>query len=459
MIFRLRNVLWFLALAIIISMSVDANSQGQESPELYDGLRLFGKAFSMIHTQYVEEIPAKTLVYGAIDGMLKSLGDAHTRFLTPELFKEMKVETEGSFSGLGIVIGIKQDTLTVISPIEGTPADLAGIKAGDYIIEIDGTSTKNLSLPEAVQKLRGPQGSQVVITIKRDGIEEPFKVTLTRAIIEVHSVKSDIIQQNIGYIRITNFTQKTPKEFEDALVKLEKKGMKNLIIDLRNDPGGLLESAIDVTNNLLAKNSLIVSIAGRQKEMNREFRTTGNGLYLDNQIIVLLNEGSASASEILAGAIKDNKRGLLLGVKSYGKGSVQTLLPLPDGSGIALTTAKYFTPSGVCIHGKGIVPDVIVEMPEITPRDQEMWRKLEDSSYLKEFAKEHPAYTDEDIKKLQGSLVKNGIELSEMIIRRAVNIETSRRNVDKEIVCDLKCDPQLQRAVDILIATEILQHK
>ncbi|MDI6780554.1 MAG: S41 family peptidase [bacterium] len=459
MIFRLRNVLWFLALAIIISMSVDANSQGQESPELYDGLRLFGKAFSLIHTQYVEEIPAKTMVYGAIDGMLKSLGDAHTRFLTPELFKEMKVETEGSFSGLGIVIGIKQENLTVISPIEGTPADLAGIKAGDYIIEINGTSTKNLSLHEAVQKLRGPQGSQVVITIKRDGVEEPFKVTLTRAIIEVHSVKSAIIQQDIGYIRITNFTQKTPKEFEDALVKLEKKGMKNLIIDLRNDPGGLLESAIDVANNLLAKNSLIVSIAGRQQEMNREFRTTGKGLYLDNQIIVLLNEGSASASEILAGAIKDNKRGLLLGVKSYGKGSVQTLLPLPDGSGIALTTAKYFTPSGVCIHGKGIVPDVIVEMPEITSKDQEMWLKLEDSPYLKEFAKGHPAYTDEDIKTLQGSLAKGGIELSGLIIRRAVNIEIGRLNVDKEIVCDLKCDPQLQRAVDILIATRILQHK
>jgi carboxyl-terminal processing protease len=440
-------------------MSVDANSQGQESPELYDGLRLFGKAFSLIHTQYVEDIPAKTLVYGAIDGMLKSLGDVHTRFLTSEAFKEMKVETEGSFSGLGIVIGMKQDNLMVISPIEGTPADLAGIKAGDYIIEINGTSTKNLSLPEAVQKLRGPQGSQVIITIKRDGIEEPFKVTITRAIIEVSSVKSDIIQEDIGYIRITNFTQKTPKEFEDALVKLGKKGMKNLIIDLRNDPGGLLESAIDVADNLLSKNALIVSIAGRQKDMNREFRTTGKGLYLDNQIIVLLNEGSASASEILAGAIKDNKRGLLLGVKSYGKGSVQTLLQLPDGSGIALTTAKYFTPSGVCIHGKGIVPDVIVDMPEITSKDQEMWRKLEDSPYLKEFAKGHSIYTDEDIKNLQGSLAKNGIELSGMIIRRAVNIEISRTNIDKEIVCDLKCDPQLQRAVDILIATKILQHK
>ncbi len=458
MILRLKNVLWFLAVAIIISMSVDANSQGQESPELYDGLRLFSKAFSMIHTQYVEDVPAKTLVYGAIDGMLKSLGDIHTRFLTPEAFKEMKVETEGSFSGLGIVIGIKQDILTVISPIEDTPADLAGIKAGDYIIEINGTSTKNLSLPEAVQKLRGPQGSQVIITIKRDGVEEPFKVTLTRAIIEVHSVKSAIMQQDIGYIRITNFTQKTPKEFEDALVKLQKNGMKSLIIDLRNDPGGLLESAIDVADNLLSKNSLVVSIAGRQKE-NMEFRTTGKGLYLDDQIIVLLNEGSASASEILAGAIKDNKRGLLLGVKSYGKGSVQTLLSLPDGSGIALTTAKYFTPSGVCIHGKGIVPDVIVEMPKITSKDQEMWLKLEDSLCLKEFAKTHSVYTDKDIENLQESLAKNEIELSEMIIRRAANIEISRCNVDKEIVYDLKCDPQLQHAVDILIATNILQHK
>lgn len=459
MILRLRNVMWFLAVAIIVSMSVDANSQGQESTEVFDGLRLFGKAFSLIHAQYVEDMPAKTLVYGAIDGMLKSLGDVHTRFLTPEAFKEMKVETEGSFSGLGIVIGIKQDNLAVISPIEGTPADLAGIKAGDYIIEINGTSTKNLSLHEAVQKLRGPQGSQVVITIKRDGVEEPFKVTITRAIIEVASVKSDIIQQDIGYIRITNFTQKTPKELEDALVKLGKKGMKNLIIDLRNDPGGLLESAIDVVNNFLPKNALIVSIAGKQKEMNREFRTTINGSYLDNQIIVLLNEGSASASEIVAGAIKDNKRGLLLGVKSYGKGSVQTLIPLPDGSGIALTTAKYFTPSGVCIHGKGITPDVIVEMPEITPKDQEMWLKLENSSYLKEFAKRHPTYTDEDIKALQGSLTKNGIELSGIIVRRAVNIEIGRINGGKEIVCDLKCDPQLQRAVDILIATKLLQYK
>ncbi|MBI4777930.1 hypothetical protein HY792_03290, partial [Candidatus Desantisbacteria bacterium] len=278
-------------------------------------------------------------------------------------------------------------------------------------------------------------------------------------VIEVPSVKSDIACQDIGYIRITNFTQKTPKEFEDALVKLEKKGMQNLIIDLRNDPGGLLESAIDVANNLLSENALIVSIAGRQQEMNKEFRVTGNGLYRNNPIIVLLNEGSASASEIVAGAIKDNKRGLTLGVKSYGKGSVQTVLPLSDGSGIALTTAKYFTPSGVCIHGKGIVPDVIVEMPEITSKDQEMWLKLDDSTSLKEFAKEHSTYTDEDIKNLQKSLAKNGIELSEIILRRAVNIEIGRLNVGKEIVCDLKCDSQLQRAVDILVATKLLQHK
>jgi len=456
---RLKNVLWFLALAIIVSMSVDANSQGQESPELYDGLRLFGKAFSIVHNQYVEDVKTKTLVYGAIDGMLKSLGDPHTRFMTPEVFKEMKVETEGSFSGLGIVIGLKQDNLMVISPIEGTPAYLAGIKAGDYITEIDGTSTKNISLVEAVQKLRGKQGTQVIITIKRDGVENPFKVTINRAIIEIHSVKSDVIQTDVGYIRITNFNQNTAQEFTDSLVKLQKRGIRSLVIDLRNDPGGLLESAIDVSDNLLSKNSLIVSIAGRQQEMNREFRTTGKGLYLDNPIIVLLNEGSASASEILAGAIKDNKRGLTIGVKSYGKGSVQTVLPLPDGSGIALTTAKYFTPSGVCIHGKGIIPDIIVEMPEITPKDQEMWLKLDDSQYLKDFAKGRSSYTDEDIKNLQQTLSKNKIELSEMILRRAINIEIGRLNGGKEIVCDLKCDPQLQRAVDIMIATKILQHK
>ncbi|OIP38169.1 hypothetical protein AUJ95_07030 [Candidatus Desantisbacteria bacterium CG2_30_40_21] len=456
---RLKNVLWFLALAIIVSMSVDANSQGQESSELYDGLRLFGKAFSIVHNQYVEDVKTKTLVYGAIDGMLKSLGDPHTRFMTPEVFKEMKVETEGSFSGLGIVIGLKQDNLMVISPIEGTPAYLAGIKAGDYITEIDGTSTKNISLVEAVQKLRGKQGTQVIITIKRDGVENPFKVTINRAIIEIHSVKSDVIQTDVGYIRITNFNQNTAQEFTDSLVKLQKRGIRSLVIDLRNDPGGLLESAIDVSDNLLSKNSLIVSIAGRQQEMNREFRTTGKGLYLDNPIIVLLNEGSASASEILAGAIKDNKRGLTIGVKSYGKGSVQTVLPLPDGSGIALTTAKYFTPSGVCIHGKGIIPDIIVEMPEITPKDQEMWLKLDDSQYLKDFAKGRSSYTDEDIKNLQQTLSKNKIELSEMILRRAINIEIGRLNGGKEIVCDLKCDPQLQRAVDIMIATKILQHK
>ena len=456
---RLKNVLWFLALAIIVSMSVDANSQGQESSELYDGLRLFGKAFSIVHNQYVEDVKTKTLVYGAIDGMLKSLGDPHTRFMTPEVFKEMKVETEGSFSGLGIVIGLKQDNLMVISPIEGTPAYSAGIKVGDYITEIDGTSTKNISLVEAVQKLRGKQGTQVIITIKRDGVENPFKVTINRAIIEIHSVKSDVIQTDVGYIRITNFNQTTAQEFTDSLVKLQKRGIRSLVIDLRNDPGGLLESAIDVSDNLLSKNSLIVSIAGRQQEMNREFRTTGKGLYLDNPIIVLLNEGSASASEILAGAIKDNKRGLTIGVKSYGKGSVQTVLPLPDGSGIALTTAKYFTPSGVCIHGKGIIPDIIVEMPEITPKDQEMWLKLDDSQYLKDFAKGRSSYTDEDIKNLQQTLSKNKIELSEMILRRAINIEIGRLNGGKEIVCDLKCDPQLQRAVDIMIATKILQHK
>jgi carboxyl-terminal processing protease len=435
------------------------NSQGSERTEVYEGLQLFGKAFSLIRTQYVEKVDTKKLIYGAIEGMLNSLGDTHTRFLRPEVYKEMKVETEGSFSGLGIVIGIKHNKLMVISPIEGTPADLAGVKAGDHIMEIDGVTTKNITLFDAVHKLRGPEGTKVTITIKREGVDKPFKITITRGVIQIKSVKFDVIEPDIGYLRITNFNQKTPREVREALLALEKRGIKSLILDLRNDPGGLLESAVKVADDILPENTLIVSISGRRPEMNKKFHTTQKGLHVNYPLVVLINEGSASASEILAGAIKDNKRGLIMGVKSFGKGSVQTLLPLPDNSGIALTTAKYYTPSGVCIHEKGILPDVTVEMPKITAKDQQMWRKLEDSKYLREFAKKYinKKYTDEEIKEFQQFLKEKNIELNEIILRKAVNIEIGRINGGREIVYDLKCDPQLQRAVDILIATRILQ--
>lgn len=497
-----KRVLWIIAVVLLASLSFGNRFYGLASTNnnkgIYEGLKLFTRTLSIVQNQYVdiEKVNQEKLIYGAIKGMLESLGDPHTRFMSPDVYKEMKVETEGAFGGVGIVIGIKEHQLTVISPIEDTPAAIVGMKAGDEIIEINGENTKDITLFDAVAKLRGAKGTQVTIMVRREGIKEPISFTITRDIIEIKSVKYDTIQGHIGYIRITNFNQNTASELKKAISKLKENTMDSLILDLRNNPGGLLDSAIAVASEFLSPGMLIVSTKGRTPEMNIDYITSKNGNFVDCPLVVLVNGGSASASEIVSGAIQDPQykkylisdqneylklkekkdvvieeigagkwsikekvgapRGVVLGEKSFGKGSVQTVIPVSEDCGIALTTAKYYTPSGRSIHGKGIIPDIIAKPYELTTQESEMIDKLYESDYIKKFIQSNPAYTEENLTEFVEKLAKQGINLNRAIIQRSIEVEKRRIEGKGELIYDIATDPQLQRAVDVLVASQII---
>ncbi|MCD6412790.1 MAG: S41 family peptidase [Elusimicrobia bacterium] len=328
----------------------------------YEDLKLFNDVLSQIRTNYVEEKKTSDLIDGAINGMVHTL-DPFSQYLRPESAKLLKSETKGEFGGLGIRITIKDKILTVITPLPGTPAFKMGILPGDKIIKIEGTSTEGISLMEAVKKLRGKPGTKVTITIARD--KETKDITITRGIIKIESVPKDqatLLDYGIGYIKITEFSITTAADFRREYNLLESEGMKALILDLRNNPGGLLQSAVDIAKQFLAKDQLVVYTKGRRQNSNFKFYADKD-YHTKIPLVVLVNHGSASGSEIVAGAIKDWKRGILLGEKTFGKGSVQSLINLSDGSELRLTTAKYYTPSGVCIHEKGIKPDIEVKIP------------------------------------------------------------------------------------------------
>ncbi|MBI3610547.1 MAG: S41 family peptidase [Nitrospirae bacterium] len=329
--------------------------------ETYEELKIFAEVLSVIQKNYVEESKSRDLVYGAIRGMLNTL-DPHSAFMSPEAYKEMQVDTRGEFGGLGIQIGIKDNRLTVIAPIEGTPADRAGIHAGDFIIKVNEESTKEMTLMEAVQKMRGPKGTKVALTIQREGTEEPLVFNLIREVIKIDSVKSKMLENHIGYVRVSQFQEMTAKDLTAALKKLKEGGMQSVVLDLRNNPGGLLTSAVETTELFIPPGKTVVSIKGRDPKKEKDEYLSGNKNPYDNYpMIVLVNEGSASASEIVSGALQDWSRAMILGTQTFGKGSVQTILQLSDGSGLRLTTAKYYTPKGRSIQNIGITPDIIVK--------------------------------------------------------------------------------------------------
>ena len=337
-------------------------STGCDESTTYKELKVFGEALHYIQSSYVEPVDPKKMVYGAIKGMVGEL-DPHSTFLTPDMFKEMQVETKGEFGGLGIEITIKDNKLTVISPIEGTPAYKAGVKAGDVIIAINGESTEGITLMEAVKKLRGPKGTKVTITIVRRGLKKPMDITITRAIIKVKSVKyrMEDPENKVGYIRIRAFQEKTDKDLEKALRSLEAQGVKALVLDLRNNPGGLLTQAVNVSDLFLPRGKLIVYTKGRTREDQMRFESQEKPILPPSvPMVVLVNAGSASASEIVAGALQDWHRAVIMGDRTFGKGSVQTIFPLSDGSALKLTTAEYYTPKGRSIQEEGIIPDVEV---------------------------------------------------------------------------------------------------
>jgi carboxyl-terminal processing protease len=349
---------------LTLSLGGTSASKATDPGATYEHLKLFTDVLAIIQNQYVEETEPREVIYGAVRGMLRAL-DPHSSFLDPESYREMQVETSGSFGGLGIEITIRDDQLTVVAPIEGTPAWRAGIQPGDRIIKIEGLATKDMTLPDAVKRMRGPRGSKVTITIMREGAKELQDFTIVREVIQVQSIRSQELERGYGYVRIRQFQERTARDLEGALDKFEKTGrLAGLILDLRNNPGGLLSAAVEVSEKFLGDGKLVVYTEGRVRNQNMRFVAHAKHAVTEVPLVVLVNQGSASASEIVAGAIQDHGRGVVLGQQTFGKGSVQTIIPLSDGSGLRLTTAKYFTPKGRSIHGKGIAPDIVIEPPK-----------------------------------------------------------------------------------------------
>jgi carboxyl-terminal processing protease len=397
--------------------TVNADSEG------YEELKVFSEALSIVRKNYVDEKTPKDLIYGAIKGMINSL-DPHSGFMTPEQYKEMQVDTKGEFGGLGIQIGIKEGMLTVIAPIDDTPAYRAGIKAGDKIIKINDEFTKDLSLQDAVTRMRGIPSTSVMITILREGWKETKDFTIVREIIKIKSVKSKLLEDGIGYLKVSQFQESTASDLSKAIVKLKEEGMSSLILDLRNNPGGLLNSAVEVTSLFVPSNKMVVFIKDKKGE-KVEYLSEKSDEDFSQQMIVIVNEGSASASEIVAGALKDWNRAVIIGTQTFGKGSVQSVIPLNDGSALRLTTSIYFTPKGTSIQTTGITPDIEVK-PEI-----------------QEGEKVRPVIREKDLK---GHLLNgNGEE----------NADVEEEIVPMEI--DEEKDIQLQRAIDLLKAWRVFK--
>lgn len=359
--------------------------------EGYENFKVFTEAHSIIKKTFVEEVKTKALVYGAIKGMLNSL-DPHSSFMTPEAYKEMMVDTKGEFGGLGIQIGVKDKLITVIAPIEDTPAYKAGIKAGDKIIKINDESSKDMGLEEAVNRMRGLKGTSVRITIVREELKEPKEFTIVRDIIKIKSVKSKLMEDNVGYVKLTQFQEQTAADLSVVLGKFSEAKVDAILLDLRNNPGGLLNSSVDVASQFLDSGKLVVYIKNRAGE-KVEYKTGGSRpSYNKPTLIVLVNQGSASASEIVAGALKDWHRAVILGNQTFGKGSVQSVIPLSDGSGLRITTARYYTPSGTSIQSTGIIPDIIVKLePKNGTKEHTVVREKDLERHLKNEQKEEDA--------------------------------------------------------------------
>lgn len=442
----------FILCGLLLFLCNTSASAASTNLTYFKSLDLIRKVLELIKSDYVEEnLDEQKLIYGAIEGMLKKLDDPYTRFMEPKVYKEMQVETHGEFGGLGIVISIKDRMLTVVSPIDDTPAARAGILAGDMIIKIDGKDVIDIALHDAVKLLRGPIGTKVTITVLREGQKDTQDYEIERQIIKLPSVKYWVIKPHIGYIRLTQFIQTSSEDLEKALIDLERNGARSIILDLRNNPGGLLNSAVEVGRKFIPKGD-IVSIRGRDGEEN-----TYSSFFKYHPLlplIVLINEGSASASEIVAGAVKDNKRGLLLGKKSFGKGSVQTVISLNDGSAMALTTALYYTPSGVNIHKTGIQPDIEVDLPKIEKEQQEEIKTAveKDQEYLMKLSN-----SSDTVELSSGTIIIHKDNNASETYKLSGFVEPpdslSRGKLQEFVINPY--DSQLQRAVDILKSAEV----
>jgi carboxyl-terminal processing protease len=381
-LFRSMPVLAFGALlgaSLTLGEGVLAGKNETETLPLED-LRTFTEIFAKIKNDYVEPIEDKALLENAIRGMLAGL-DPHSAYLVPEDYKELQAGTSGEFGGLGIEVGMEDGFVKVISPIDDTPADRAGVEAGDLVIRLDDTPVKGMALSDAVKIMRGKPGTDIVLTIVRDGEDAPLKITITRDVIRVTSVKSDMLDPGYGYVRISQFQSRTGDNLQEALAKLEDTAggpLKGLILDLRNNPGGVLSAAVSVSDAFL-KDGIIVYTEGRLDDAKLKFNAKPTDILDGAPMVVLVNGGSASASEIVAGALQDHHRAIIMGQKTFGKGSVQTILPMDNGSALKLTTAKYYTPSGVSIQAKGISPDIELENLSLADADAPVTTRIKEA--------------------------------------------------------------------------------
>ena len=351
----MRTIISFFFLILTTNLSLSANEES-----IYDKIDLFGEVLDKINKEYVEEVNQSAAMDAAINGVLQSL-DPYSAYMTPELFEEMQTETSGEFGGLGIEVGMEAGVVKVISPIDNSPAEQAGVKAGDYIVKINGVQVQGKTLTEAVELMRGPVGSPIEITIRRIGEKKSFVFEIIREIIEVKSVKSELIDDKVGYIRLTSFNENSADQIKDIVKKFKKENnIDKYILDLRNNPGGLLSQAIRISDFFL-DNGEIVSTKGRKSNENRKWFAKKGDIINGETLLILINYGSASAAEIVAGALKDHKRAVIVGENSYGKGSVQSIIPLKNKGAIRLTISKYYLPSGKSISGEGVTPDIVIE--------------------------------------------------------------------------------------------------
>lgn len=447
----IRKKLLAILLVFFLIITGVVLARGEIANDFLTNIRLITQAYQVIRNEYIEEVDSSRLIEAAIKGMLNSLDDPNSRWLSPEDYQQINVERKGEFGGVGMKVGIRDNRITIIAPLEGTPASKAGLQPGDIIIRIDGESTEDMGLDEAVSKIRGEVGTKVRITVQREGSSEPLEFTITRSLIQLPNLKKKILEERIGYIRILGFTdESTAEDLQDALVSIQEENIDCLILDLRNNPGGLLSQAIEVTDEFLSS-GVIVSTKGRDPSQNQIYSAQPGGKCLRTPLVVLINKGSASASEIVAGAIKDHKRGIVAGTPSFGKGTVQSVIPLENGGAIALTTAKYYTPAGVSIEGKGIEPNFRIEPFIPTAEEKEKIEKLADSTLLEEFLQENPEWEQLDLDPLLKKLGEEGIKVDEDLLRRVL------RQIDGIEENDILNDRQLLQTIELIKSFQILE--
>jgi carboxyl-terminal processing protease len=437
-------VAFLLGVAASDLLSLEARRVDAAPKEAYEGIESFTNILAIIQKNYVEEVPTPKLIEGAINGMLVAL-DPHSAYLTPDLYRDLQVETKGSFGGLGIEITTKSGMLTVVAPIEDTPASRAGIKSGDVILKIDGNFTKDMTLVDAVKKMRGPKETKVRLTIRRETPPQVLDLTLTREIIKIQSVKSKMLEKGYGYLRVTQFQERTDDDLERAIRQLEKQsgGLQGVVLDLRNNPGGLLNQAVKVSD-LFLDAGLVVYTDGRLENQKQKYFAHKPGTYSEFPMVVLVNGGSASASEIVAGALQDHKRALVLGKTTFGKGSVQTILQLDDASALRLTTARYYTPNGRSIQATGIVPDVIMDQGSKLAKGEKL-PTLREANLPRHLA--HPGGAEDEP-------TEDAAPASETEIDGEGEGEAPPDGVKEG---ELGSDPQLARALELLKTPQALK--